>query len=551
MITRILRRSLHPTKQRVDFTRTNMNEKGVIYARVSSREQEETGYSLPAQQKLLEEYAGRRGIAIVKAFSVAESASGVKQRRVFAEAIEFCRANDVSHLLCEKVDRLTRNLKEAVQANEWIEEDRNRNIHFVKNNLILNLNSKSDEKFRWDIEIVLAKKYISNLSEEVKKGQVEKLSQGWLPSKPPLGYLTTGDKGRKTHVIDTTMAPLVREMFELYASGQYPVERLSHEMYSRGLRTRRGYRLVRSRLRDLLTDPFYIGKNRWKDSVFEGKQEALITPDLFNKVQEVSKRKTTTRTLKHDYLFKGVVMCRQCGGVVTWEKQKGIIYGHCNQYRKCKKRTWYKEAEFERIVMSELSDLTVKEPRLAVWITKALKDLHKTESEHRASALAGIQNRHTRLQQQYTTLYKDKLEGLIDGRMYNEMKAMLDIELAGLANAKKRHSDGSQRYYQLGADIFTLSQRSASLFANKQVSLVTKKRMLAVMYHEIYVNDGRLELRLTEAFDELSQIVADLNHPETKERMISQFRIFELSKDGSTKTQNRPFGSAVPTELRG
>ena len=44
----------------------------VIYARVSSREQEETGYSLPAQQKFLEEYAARKNFQIARVFAVAE-----------------------------------------------------------------------------------------------------------------------------------------------------------------------------------------------------------------------------------------------------------------------------------------------------------------------------------------------------------------------------------------------------------------------------------------------------------------------------------------------
>ncbi|MEK7604896.1 MAG: recombinase family protein [Patescibacteria group bacterium] len=35
--------------------------KAVIYARVSSKDQEETGYSLPAQEKFLKEYAGKWG----------------------------------------------------------------------------------------------------------------------------------------------------------------------------------------------------------------------------------------------------------------------------------------------------------------------------------------------------------------------------------------------------------------------------------------------------------------------------------------------------------
>lgn len=46
----------------------------VIYARVSSREQEREGFSIPAQLKLLKEYALKNGFQIVKEFSDAETA---------------------------------------------------------------------------------------------------------------------------------------------------------------------------------------------------------------------------------------------------------------------------------------------------------------------------------------------------------------------------------------------------------------------------------------------------------------------------------------------
>ena len=96
------------------------NNDAVIYCRVSSKEQEDTGYSLPAQEKLLTEYAQRKNLTILKVFSVAESASGAKQRKIFGEMMEYMRKKNIQILLCEKVDRLTRNLKEAVVANDWL-----------------------------------------------------------------------------------------------------------------------------------------------------------------------------------------------------------------------------------------------------------------------------------------------------------------------------------------------------------------------------------------------------------------------------------------------
>ncbi len=94
--------------------------KTILFARVSSREQEETGYSLPSQEKLLKDYAERKDFKISKKFSISESASGKYQRKSFDEMLDYVKKNDIKIIVCEKVDRLTRNLRDAVLINDWI-----------------------------------------------------------------------------------------------------------------------------------------------------------------------------------------------------------------------------------------------------------------------------------------------------------------------------------------------------------------------------------------------------------------------------------------------
>src|SRR3989344_9505735 len=87
--------------------------KSVIYARVSSKEQEDTGYSLAAQEKLLQDYAGSRNLEVSKAYRISESASGKQIRKTFIEMLDYANSKKINVILCEKIDRLTRNLKDA------------------------------------------------------------------------------------------------------------------------------------------------------------------------------------------------------------------------------------------------------------------------------------------------------------------------------------------------------------------------------------------------------------------------------------------------------
>lgn len=176
------------------------NLKAVILARVSSKEQEETGYSLPAQTKLLKEYAERTKLKLAHdPFEISESASKFDQRDVFKLMMDFVNENDIPNIVVEKVDRHVRNLQDAVDTDDWLRQKPERKLHFVKDALVLHTNSRSQEWLNWGIRVVIAKNYIDNLREESAKGVKEKLEQGWYPASiPPIGYKHSGDKGHKT-----------------------------------------------------------------------------------------------------------------------------------------------------------------------------------------------------------------------------------------------------------------------------------------------------------------------------------------------------------------
>ena len=96
-------------------------EQAILWARVSTKEQAEEGYSLDAQIKLLRDYSQKNGLKIVKEFIVPESASGRQERKKFKEMLEYLENHPkVKHLICEKVDRITRNFQDAVKLDNWL-----------------------------------------------------------------------------------------------------------------------------------------------------------------------------------------------------------------------------------------------------------------------------------------------------------------------------------------------------------------------------------------------------------------------------------------------
>ena len=128
-------------------------------------------------------------------------------RTGFGEMLAFLRKEKTCRiLLVEKTDRLYRNLKDWVTLDELDLE-----IHLVKENIVISRDSRSSEKFMHGIKVLMAKNYIDNLSEETKKGMLEKARQGMWPSCAPLGYLNVmGADGRRTIAPNPDLAPIIR-----------------------------------------------------------------------------------------------------------------------------------------------------------------------------------------------------------------------------------------------------------------------------------------------------------------------------------------------------
>jgi hypothetical protein len=80
-----------------------------------------------------------------------------------------------------------------------------------------------------------------------------------------------------------------------------------------------GQRFTKSSLHHLLTNPVYLGKVKYKKEVHPGEHQAIISPDLWQRVQELLRQKgpgTTARTESHA-LLKGILRCRPCGFAMT------------------------------------------------------------------------------------------------------------------------------------------------------------------------------------------------------------------------------------------
>src|SRR3984957_1903014 len=386
-------------------------KEAVSYARVSSKDQEREGYSIPSQRKTLTEYASKSSFQIVREFVDVETAK-CAGREQFGAMIAFLRNNpNCRTIIVEKTDRLYRNFRDYLSL-EYLGVE----IHLAKEGQIINKDSKSQAKFMHGIQVLMARNYIDNLREEVCKGMREKAEQGIYPSRPPIGY--RNNKEERTIEVDPDKAPVAKRMFELYASGRHSLSSLRQALLSEF-----GVRMAKSYLDRLLKNPFYMGQFRWEDKIYQGTHTPLISAQLFQEVQGMFRGRNKPKYRKHEFAFRGLLTCAYDNCKVTAEMKKGrYTYYRCTGFRGKCDLPYFREEELGGRLGQILRNIHIPDVVLGQLEKSLLNDkgreeaIRRQQKERSEQRLAIVRHR-------LDQAYQDKLDGKITDEFW-ERKAV-------------------------------------------------------------------------------------------------------------------------------
>ena len=440
----------------------------VILARVSSKAQEDEGYSLDSQLKLLQNYCTNKELNIIKVFRITETASKEQSRKIFHEMFDFIAKENIYHLVVEKTDRFTRNFRDAVAIDEWLEKDSQRRLHCVKENILLHKEAKSDVKFMWNIHVSVAKKYADNLREESMKGWAEKLAQGWMPAPPPPGYKTAIVNGKRIHVPDERTKPLIQRAFRLYLQPSYSTMSIADEMELMGITTHKGRYYHKSQVQHILTNPYYIGTIRFNGKEYPGAHEPIIDKELFEKVQQKMHGKRPSKYRQHNPVFKNLITCSHCNRVVTWQLQKGHYYGTCQRSQEaCRGRKLLREDWLEAEITTMLKRLVSPSENVIDWVASAMRAKYKNNIDMNKNLASSIQAQLNRINRMDSNLYDDKLSGVVTPEKYEQKHTELLAEKKQFEERLANVDQSLELMLEQKLVLLELSQKAAELYPNK------------------------------------------------------------------------------------
>ena len=207
------------------------------------------------------------------------------------------------------------------------------------------------------MQLVLARNYIENLREEVKKGMREKAEQGIYPGRAPLGY--RNNRADRTIEVHPENAVLVRRIFELYASGQCSLSQLK-----KAVREECGKSISRAYLHTILTNPFYLGNFSWGGHLYRGTHASFIGADLYERVQMILRGHNKPKYRKQEFAFRGLLQCAQDHCAITAERKKEkYVYYRCTGYRGKCSTPRFTEPEMAEKLGIILKEIQIPDPR--------------------------------------------------------------------------------------------------------------------------------------------------------------------------------------------
>jgi len=469
----------------------------VLYARVSSKDQEKEGYSIPAQERSLRDYAIHHGLVVVEEFVDVETAKR-SGRTAFTAMLEYLvKHRATCHtILVEKTDRLYRNLKDWTTL-----DDLGTTIHLVKEGRVIGPDSRSSDHLAHGINVLMARNYILNLGEETRKGMTEKARAGIYPSCAPIGYRNVnGIDGKRTIVSDPDAAPLIADIFGRFAGGRHSVKSLVKEMNLEGLHLR-ARRLQSSVVHQILRKRLYTGDFDWDGTTYPGVYEPLVTRECWQQVQDLldARAKNRTRKVKHEFAFTGMVHCGHCGCLLVGELKKArYVYYHCTGNRgKCSEPYTREEIlsnEFANLLRGLVIPLEVLE-----WLGDAVLSSDRTEQAAREETVKKLQARRDQIEARIGIMYIDKLDGRITQEFFDKQATALRREQDGLLRKIQGIQKAALAPVDQAIDMLRLTSRASELFL--QQPGIEQRRLVQTVVEKAAWKDGALQTSLFEPFE--------------------------------------------------
>lgn len=500
-----------------------------LYMRLSREDgDKEESSSVTNQREMLKRYVSEQeNFFIVKEY-VDDGYTGTNfDRPGFKQMIEDIEAGIIDTVITKDLSRLGR---ERLGVGHYTE------IYFPEHNvryiaLLDNIDTYFDAGMNdmAPFKGVINDMYVRDISKKIRSSLIERKKAGnFLGVTAPYGYQK--DPNNKFHlIINEKEAEVVKRVFRLYLEGN-GLTRIAQILTKDGIpvpgesrdigKTRRTALYSswkQTTIRRILDNRVYLGelvqfkrrkinyKSKRRITVPEeeryicrGTHEAIIDEESFNAVQNILKKNKSFKGTKHDYLFKGLLFCSECGARlnVTYSnyalKRYGeyryttICYSYSRLYSDICTRHSNSIPELEEVLIKHIKEVCKR------YINENLQDelisMAKKQKQFELKQITNEKKLET-LEQKISdiglyikNLYMDKVKGVVSENDYVSLVADFTKdrdnlikekeELIKIINNQKPQIDETAKIEKLAKEFLSLEKPTKQLL-NELIEKIT------------------------------------------------------------------------------
>ena len=504
----------------------NVRKRLALYTRVSTIEQSEEGYSIDEQERLLRSWAEKNNYEVYKCYSDRGiSGKDIKNRPALKELLKDAEEKKFDMVISWKINRISRKLADVLKIVDILEKNY---ITFKSYSEPFETDTPAG-KMQFQMMALIGEFERGTIAQNVKMGMCAKAKAGEWCGGRVLGYDLVpvenqeGAKRRKTKLtINEIEARSVRLIFNEYSNGK-GYKAITNQLNKLGYKTKKGNDFSVGSIREILTNPVYIGKVRynvrqnWSEKrrrninanpiITDGVHEPIIDEVLWDKVQAImeSKKGKPSRIYDGEYPLTGILRCPKCGaGMVisrTTNKladgtKKKIAYYCCGAWKNkgtsvCKSNT-IRVDKANEYVFNKISELLSNEKMVKSIVNNINKERHKKINPAKKE-LERIDKELEKIDRKKTKLFEAYEEELISKEEFKERKDELNKRAKSLQEEKEPFlvtlSDDVSE--EIPYEFIKSILESFSKVLTESATREQQKKLLHMIISEVTINEAR------------------------------------------------------------
>lgn len=453
-------------------------KKAVIYARYSCDKQ--TEQSIEGQLRVCEEYAQSNDILILNTY-IDQAMSGTNDNRPdFRRMIKDSANHTFEYVLVYKLDRFSRNKYETAIHKKTLRDNGVKVISAMEN-----IPDTPEGIILESLLEGMSAYYSAELSQKVKRGMRETRLKGHYQGGTVLyGYKLDGRKLVK----DEIQSEVVKRIYEEFSKG-ICVRKIIERLTTQGI-YKNGKKFPMNTVYNILRCERYIGIYRKGEEVVENMYPAVISKELFDKVQAILKTyQHGKNSVEVIYLLRGKLKCGYCGQAINGESGTAKN-GEKKYYYKCRGRKMkLNDCHKSVIAKDDLERLVIE------TVTKELSDPQTIDNA--VKYLCELQNKgnnENRLLNAYLKEQKD------NERAINNIVANMERGIVAKATSK-RLTELEARQEELEKLILIEQSKQAVKISEKQIKAfyeqalkLEPQMLIGYLVKEIILYDDRIDI---------------------------------------------------------